>query len=112
MARPKLEIDNALVEKFAQIGCKTVEIADHFKCSTDTIQRRYAAELAKGRSDLKMSIRRWQIESAQKGNVAMLIWLGKQMLDQSEKLESKVTADVTEHVTHDTQFGEATPSNT
>jgi len=85
MARPPIEIDAEQVLKLAQLGCKTEEIADYFKCSTDTIQRRFAAELTKGRADLRMSLRRWQLASAQKGNVVMLIWLGKQMLGQYEK---------------------------
>jgi hypothetical protein len=33
----------------------------------------------------KISLRRQQIETAKKGNVSMLIWLGKQLLDQSDK---------------------------
>lgn len=83
MAKP-LPIDGELVEKFASIGCKTKEIADYFNCSEDTIQRRFAAELTKGRSELRMSLRQWQLKSAQAGNVVMLIWLGKQMLGQQD----------------------------
>lgn len=53
-------------------------------CTEDTITNRFSAELLKGRTNLKMSVRRWQIESAKKGNVVMQIWLGKQLLGQSE----------------------------
>ena len=87
MARPKLDIDPLKVEHLAQLGCKTKEIADHFKCDPDTITGRFSEELAKGRADLRMSLRRWQLEAAKKGNVVMLIWLGKQMLDQTETVE-------------------------
>jgi hypothetical protein len=41
----------------------------------------------KGRNNLRASLRRWQLESAKKGNVAMLIWLGKQILQQTDKIE-------------------------
>lgn len=85
MARPPVEIDAHQVEELASIGCKTVEIADFFGVSDQTITRRFGAELAKGRSDIRMSLRRWQLESARGGNVVMLIWLGKQMLGQQEK---------------------------
>ena len=34
-----------------------------------------------------MSIRRMQYGSAEKGSVAMMIWLGKQYLGQKEKVE-------------------------
>ena len=85
---PKIpEIDPHEVYKLAQIGCKTTEIAAFFKVSTDTIDRRFAEELAKGRSELQMSLRRKQIQVALGGNVSMLIWLGKQMLEQKDKHE-------------------------
>lgn len=93
MARPKLQIDPKLVQDLAALGCKTNEIAVTLGCSTDTLERRFAAELAKGRENLRISLRRWQLEAAKKGNVAMLIWLGKQMLGQAEKVEQ--TSSVT-----------------
>lgn len=73
-----------MVKILAQRGCKVQEIAEHMKCSPDTLQRRFAAEIAKGKADLKTNLREWQIQAAKKGNVAMLIWLGKQYLDQSD----------------------------
>lgn len=96
MANP-LPIDGELVQKFASLGCKTKEIADYFGCSTDTIERRFAAELTKGRANLQMSLRQWQLKSAERGNVSMLIWLGKQMLGQQDRslIElSKIEDDV------------------
>ena len=91
MARPKIDIDPVKVKQLAEIGCKVKEIAVLLECSEDTLHRRFAAELIKGRERLKQSLRMWQIQSAQKGNIAMLIWLGKQYLDQSEKIETEVT---------------------
>jgi hypothetical protein len=87
MARPELEIDGNLVEKLASIGCKTTEIADFVGCSTDTLDRRFAEQLAKGRASLKMSLRRWQLDAARKGNASMLIWLGKQLLGQKDTID-------------------------
>jgi hypothetical protein len=87
-----MEIDANEVYKLAQIGSTNKELAEWFQCSTDTIERRFAAELHKGRANLKMSLRRWQLEAAKKGNVAMMIWLGKQMLGQSEKVDQIVTS--------------------
>ena len=56
------------------------------------IERRMAKEAGefrrayeKGFGRLKIPLRRQQIETAKKGNVSMLIWLGKQLLDQSDK---------------------------
>lgn len=36
-----------------------------------------------------MSLRRQQIALAEKGNATMLIWLGKQLLGQSDKVDTK-----------------------
>lgn len=85
MGRPRIKVDRSLVEKMASWGCKNEEIAAHFRCSAQTIERRFEPELTKGRADLKMSLRQWQLASAKKGNVAMLIWLGKQMLGQQDR---------------------------
>lgn len=38
-----------------------------------------------GRHEGKSSLRRLQWKAAQKGNSAMLVWLGKQMLGQKDK---------------------------
>jgi hypothetical protein len=97
MARPKLDIDAEQVQKLAALGCKVKEIADYFGCTDDTIINRFSEELDKGRANLKMSLRQMQIKAAQNGNVAMLIWLGKQLLDQVERTQidiSKVPDDV------------------
>ena len=87
MARPRKEIDPKLVQDLAAIGCKTTDISRIVGVSVDTLDRRFAAEIEKGRSNLRTSLRRWQLEAAKKGNVAMLIWLGKQILQQSDKIE-------------------------
>lgn len=84
MARPKIEIDANEVYKLAQLGCKNEEIASWFNCSAQTIETRFQPEIDKGKAELRMSLRRWQLSAAQKGNVAMLIWLGKQMLGQRD----------------------------
>jgi hypothetical protein len=39
-----------------------------------------------------MSLRRMQWEKAQTGNTTMLIWLGKQMLGQKDRLETSEEA--------------------
>jgi hypothetical protein len=85
MGRPPIEIDANQVYELAKIGCRIQEIADFFGCSHDTIERRFALELDKGRADLKMSLRQWQLQAAKGGNVVMQIWLGKQLLGQLDR---------------------------
>lgn len=85
-----IEIDAEQVRKLAAMHCTVQEIAAFFDCSRDTIERRYAAEINKGRQQGKMQLRDWQLQSARKGNVAMLIFLGKQYLGQSDKVEQQI----------------------
>ena len=94
MARPKLDIDEEQVYKLAQHGCTVEEIADFFGCSRDTIHGRFSAELSKGKAELRIGLRNWQIASAKKGNVVMQIWLGKQWLGQSDKQETNANTEI------------------
>jgi len=87
MARPRKRIDPEIVERLAMIGCTTAEIASVCECSSDTLERRFAAILRKGREKGKSSLRRMQWKAAESGNVTMMIWLGKQLLGQRERLE-------------------------
>ena len=85
MARPKkYDIDTEEVQKLAGYGCTNMEIADFFGCSENTIRRSYGEFLAKGRDKGKIRLRQMQWRSAEKGNVTMQIFLGKQMLGQAD----------------------------
>ena len=84
MARPKKEIDEELLYKLATIHCTMKEMVDIIGVSEDTLKRRYAGIIAKGKAEGKMRLRRKQIEVAMSGNPALLIFLGKAMLGQSE----------------------------
>ena len=92
MARPKkYDIDPKEVEKLSSFGCTNTEIASFFGCSKDLIGKSYSTNVTKGKENGKIRLRQWQMKSAQKGNVAMLIWLGKQMLGQADKQEITTT---------------------
>lgn len=92
MGRPRIEIDGELVQEMASWGCKNEDIAEYFDCSTDTIERRFAGELSKGRSELRSNLRQWQLKAAKAGNVVMLIWLGKNYLNQKDKSDAEIDA--------------------
>lgn len=93
MARPRKKIDPEQVRKLAAIQCTTAEMAAVLNCSSDTLERRFAAILKEGRANGCMSLKRKQYELAMSGNVGMLIWLGKQHLGQYEKriIEASLT---------------------
>jgi len=87
LGRPRAEIDLRLVQSLARIGCTHAEIATICGVAEPTIRRRCRTEINKGYDEMRMSLRRWQYEKAKEGNVAMLIWLGKQHLGQREKID-------------------------
>ena len=103
--RPVIEFDLGEVEKLGMLGASAAEMGAWFGCGTRTIERRMADEegefwrsYKKGLGRLKISLRRQQIEAAKAGNTAMLIWLGKQLLEQRDKREIKEESTVTQRV--------------
>ena len=80
----KKVVFDADVYKLAAMGCSNAEIARWFDIDENTLAYNFATIMAKGREDLKQSLRRAQIKLALSGNATMLIWLGKNILGQSE----------------------------
>ena len=92
VGRPrKHNLDTKQVEQLAGFGCTDTEIASFFNISRTTLERNYEQYMTKGRESGKIRLRQMQWASAKKGNVAMLIWLGKQLLGQSDKQEITTT---------------------
>ena len=88
MARPKkYDIDKTQVEKLASYGCTVREVANFFGCSEDLIKKSYSQFMTKGKDKGKIRLRQMQWRSAENGSVPMQIWLGKQVLGQSDKQE-------------------------
>ncbi len=92
MARPKkYNIDTKQVEKLASFGCSNTEIASFFGCSKDLISKSYSTNVAKGKDKGKIRLRQLLWKSAERGNVAMQIWLSKQYLGMTDKQEITTT---------------------
>lgn len=81
--RRKVVVPDQIYE-LANIGCTDSEIARWFDISESTLKYNFSDIIAKGREDLKMSLRRAQIKLALSGNAVMQIWLGKNLLGQSD----------------------------
>lgn len=97
VARPKkYDIDIAELEKLASYGCTVRECADFFICPERVISDSYRDIHLKGRNTLKRRLRMAQIKSALGGNVVMQIWLGKNLLDQTDKNEMEMNVNATE----------------
>lgn len=109
MGRPRKEISEAQVESLAAINCSYAEIAAVVGCDVSMLNRRFKQVIENGRDQGKSSLKRkmWDI-AINKGNVTMCIWLSKQMLGYTDKVEQNVSAQTQTNIVYNTQFG---PSN-
>ena len=78
------KLDRDLIFKLATLHCTYKEIASVVGTSETTLEKRYSGIIEKGRAEGKKSLRRAQMEKALQGDVRMLIWMGKQYLDQKD----------------------------
>ena len=93
--RPRVEIDWKEVAKLLQAGCSSREIAGFFGIDRDTLYIRYEQEFgiryaefsAQSKRKGDALLRAKQFSLAMDGNQAMLIWLGKNRLNQTDKKE-------------------------
>lgn len=85
MGKKDIPVENQ-VEKLSSYGLTNKEIAEALGYDDTTLKRKFENFLIKGRVNLKQRLKKKQIQVAMSGNVSMLIWLGKQYLDQSEKV--------------------------
>ena len=96
MARPKkYNIDTEKLEQLASFGCTNIELASFFGCTESLLRKSYSEFLTKGR------LRQAQWKSAlgsekHPPNVTMLIWLGKQVLGQTDKSEVELIKPIDE----------------
>ena len=98
VGRPKVEIDWAQVGKLLEAGATAEGIAATIGCDTKTLYNRCEADnklpfsafsqqkRAKGDELLRVA----QFKQAIGGNTSMLIWLGKQRLNQTDKSQQEI----------------------
>ena len=91
--KSKIEFNLEALESLCRLNCTHAEIAAYFNVSLKTVERRYKEEpdFAKavdhGKAHGRLSLRRKQLELVDGGNASMAIWLGKQLLNQTDKQE-------------------------
>jgi hypothetical protein len=73
------------VIKLAKLWCTMQEIADWFEIPRETLKYNFSDLIAKGRAETKQALRRAQLKNALGGNTSMQIWLGKNILGQSDQ---------------------------
>jgi AraC-like DNA-binding protein len=92
--RPRKEIDVDNFKKLCGMMCTLSEIAGFFDCSEDTIERwckrelgdTFAETFKRYSANGKITLRRNQFKLSEK-NAAMAIFLGKNYLGQTDKIE-------------------------
>src|SRR4051794_23583843 len=94
VGRPQKPIDWNIAEKLAQIACTDEEIASIVGVSLETFKRRkqepeYAERLAAARAQGRGSLRRMQWQAASNGSVPMMIFLGKNLLQQRDRFDDE-----------------------
>ena len=95
--RKRAAIDRTEFEKLCELQCTLIEIAAFFGHDTDTIEKwcereygkKFSEVFAEKRCGGKISLRRKQFETALEGSVPMLIFLGKNWLAQSDRVQSE-----------------------
>lgn len=94
--RPQLDIDWEQFEKLCEIQCTAEEVAFWFRCSVDTIERAVKRKYKTTYADImrqkgvrgRIAIRRELFQLGLKGNLGALIWLSKNHLGMSDKVET------------------------
>lgn len=90
----KIELKWVTLDKALSIGANCLDASEILGVSEDTIQRNirskfnvtFAEYREKKMTECRQKLRQKQYEVALAGNVTMLIWLGKQMLGQTDKV--------------------------
>ena len=90
----KTLVDPEEVKKLAALHCTIKEIATWFETTEKTISYHFADIITKAKIETKNSLRRTQLRVAMGGNVPMLIWLGKNLLGQSDNNQATESNEI------------------
>ena len=104
MSRPEIPIDWKKVDKLLIAGCLGTEIASHFVMHPNTfydrVQQKFGVSFTEYSQEKKSTgdsiLREKQFEIANKGNVTLLIWLGKNRLGQKDQEQNELKPILTD----------------
>jgi hypothetical protein len=93
------KIDMAELERLSAMQCTDEEIAAWFKVTTRTIERRrknraFGEVMDRGKAKGRISVRRMQMKLLEQGNATMGVWLGKQILGQTDEIRHEVSGAI------------------
>lgn len=104
MGRPKIELDDVSVDGWEFLDSLIVwsahaeYIAEQLGISEDTLSKRikekhgctFTEYRNKRKERIRINIAKKQYDEAMKGNASLLIWLGKNELGQTDKIEKSI----------------------
>tara|TARA_R100000808_G_scaffold9385_1_gene25831 strand:- start:4680 stop:5084 length:405 start_codon:yes stop_codon:yes gene_type:complete len=96
MAKPhnKVDIPPEKVTMLASFGCTYTEIGKYFAVNEAVIRKRFKAEFEQGKQEMKLTLRQLQWKHAEQGNTALLIFLGKNYLNQTDKSQVDMSGNL------------------
>ena len=94
--RPKRKsrVDRDKVEMLSSFGCTIMEIAKFFIVDESVIRKDYTDEVRRGKEQMKLRLRQLQWKYAEQGNTSLLIFLGKNYLNQTDKQQLDMTGNL------------------
>ena len=100
MSRKRIPIDPEQVRALARLGCTWEEIAGALDIARSTFvtrmkEKKFREAYDRGIAEGDVSLRRAQFDQAMRGKTAMLVWLGKNRLGQTDRIEQ--TTETTIH---------------
>lgn len=108
MARPKKDLEDIVFDGWDQLDAlivwaSEVYCAEKLGINIDTLAARikersglsFSEYKYKKKESLRINLLKKQYDVAMAGNVSMLIWLGKNELGQTDKVDQKVDVDAT-----------------
>jgi hypothetical protein len=85
VGRNKTVIPEEEFQKLAELHCTWQEISDWYTVPVSTLRDNFADLYQKGTTKTKQRLRQAQLKLAMNGDRSMLIWLGKNILGQSDQ---------------------------
>jgi hypothetical protein len=85
--KPKKMVDRDLIAKLASIQCTNKEIAEVVGISETALTKRFGKIIDNNKQKGRQSLRRTQWQKAHDGDTRMMIFLGKQYLNQKDNPE-------------------------
>jgi len=110
MGRPLVEIDVKQLKELMKLGPSKEDTANFFDCSVDTIERlirsefdlTFAAFREQNEIHTRLGIKRKMVQKAMAGDNTMLIWLSKNMLGMTDKIDKRISGQLDQNITTET----------